>query len=468
MDDLPLHELRAEVQRLRAQLAERDRLIARQQQAIHDLQQRLDAAERAAKRQAAPFSPGPPKPHPKRPGRRRGARHGRHGHRPPPEPPQVDQVLEAPLPAACPDCGGQLTPTHIDQQFQTEIPRRPIIRRFNIHCGRCRDCGQACRGRHPLQTSDATGAAASQLGPDAQAAIVYLNKHGGLSYGKIADAYGRLFGIRLTRGACAQVVLRGGRRLRPAYEQIRARLKGAEHLTPDETGWRVGGHPAWLHGWVGDDGSTCFVIDPQRGAEPLAEVIGWGWSGVMTHDGWASYDRFEEAVHQQCVAHALRRARALADKQAGAAKVFPRQVIDLFQGALRTRDRFLDGHLGEAALERAHTRYVAQLLDLSGRPRSNAANRTFANHLYDHGEQWLMFLLDPSTPATNHKAEQALKVPIVNRKVWGGNRTPAGARAQEVTSSVLQTCKNKARDALAYISNAFRGVLGNLYPAPPT
>jgi transposase len=466
MDDLLLHELRAELQRLREQVAERDQLIAQQQQTIHDLQQRLAAAERAAKRQAAPFSQGPPKPHPKKPGRKSGPKHGRHGHRPPPEPPQVDQTLEAPLPKHCPDCGGALTATHVDQQFQTEIPRRPIVRQFNIHCGCCQECGKPCRGRHPLQTSDATGAAASQLGPDAQAAIVYLNKRGGLSYGKIADVYDRLFGIRLTRGACAQVVLRGGRRLQPAYQQIQGKIKEAKHLTPDETGWRIGGHTVWLHSWVGDDGSTCFAIDPQRGAEVLAEVIGWDWSGAMTHDGCSSYDRFEEATHQQCVDHALRRARALADKQTGAAKIFPRQVIDLFQGALQARDQFLEGKMDAAALEQAHTRYVAQLLDLSGRPRANGANQTFANHLYNHGEQWLMFLIDPSIPATNHRAEQALKVPIVNRKVWGGNRTEAGAAAQEATSSVLQTCKNKAIDAFVYVSNAFRGVLGNLYPDP--
>jgi transposase len=466
MDALTLQELWAEVQRLREQVAERDRLIGQQQQTIHELQQRLAAAERAAKRQAAPFSQGPPKPHPKRPGRKGGAKHGRHGHRPLPEPPQVDQVREAPLPAQCPGCGGALTATHVDQQFQTEIPRRPIVRQFNIQCGRCQHCGQSCRGRHPLQTSAATGAAASQLGPDAQAAIVYLNKHGGLSYGKIADAYQRLFGIRLTRGACAQVVLRGGRRLQPAYAQIQTKLQQAKHLTPDETGWRVGGHPAWLHAWVGDDGSTCFVIDAQRGAEVLARVIGWDWSGGMTHDGCPSYDRFAEAIHQQCVDHALRRARALADKQTGPAKIFPRQVLDLFQAALATRDQFLEGQIDEAALEQAHTHSVAQLLDLSGRPRANAANQTFANHLYHHGEQWLMFLLEPSIPATNHRAEQALKVPIVNRKVWGGNRTDAGAEAQEATASVLQTCKNKAIDAFAYLSNAFCGVLGNLYPAP--
>jgi transposase len=466
MDDALLHELRTELQRLREQLAERDRLIAQQQQTIRDLQQRLAAAERAAKRQAAPFSQGPPQPHPKRPGRKSGDQHGRHGHRPPPQPPQVDETLDAPLPAHCPDCGGALVPTHVDHQFQTEIPRRPLVRQFNIQCGQCQGCGQPCRGRHPWQTSDATGAAASQLGPDAQAAIVYLNKHGGLSYGKIADAYGRLFGIHLTRGACAQVVLRGGRRLRPVYQQIRGRLAAANHLTPDETGWRLGGVTVWLHGWVGDDGSTCFAIDPQRGAEVLAGVIGWDWSGVMTHDGCPSYDRFEEATHQQCVDHALRRARALAEKQTGAAKIFPRQVIDLFQGALQARDQFLAGTLDAAGLEQAHTRSVDRLLDLSGRPRANAANQTFANHLYNHGEQWLMFLVDPSIPATNHRAEQALKVPIVNRKVWGGNRTVAGAAAQEVTASVLQTCKNKAIDAFAYVSNAFRGVLGTIYPAP--
>lgn len=466
MDALSLQALLADIHQLRQLLAERDRLIDRLQQTIRDLQQRLDAAQRAAKRQAAPFAKGTPKEQPKKPGRKPGKQHGRHGHRPPPPTDQVNETLEATLPAHCPVCGGGLVETHCDQQFQTEIPRQPRYRKFIVHCGRCAQCGQVCRGRHPLQTSDATGAAASQLGPDAQAAIVYLNKHAGLSHGKIADAFDRLFGIDLTRGACAQIVLRAGRRLEPVYEQIKQRLATAEHLTPDETGWRIGGHPAWLHGWVGDDGTTGYVIDPRRGADVLATVIGWDWSGTMTHDGCPSYDRFEEAVHQQCVAHVLRRARAMADQQTGPAQVFPNRVIALFQGALAVRDQFLEGRLDQTALEQAHEQYATELLDLTERPRTHAANATLAKHLYAHGEQWFMFLLDASIPATNHRAEQALKTPIVNRKVWGGNRTEAGGHAQEVTSSVLQTCKNKALDAVHYISSAFCGVLGTLWPKP--
>jgi transposase len=455
--------LQAEVERLREELAKRDRLIEQLQQTIRDLHQRLAEAERASKRQAAPFSKGEPKKRPKKPGRKKGQQHGQHGHREPPPPEHIDETLDAPLPEQCPDCGGPVVEDHLDQQFQTEIPRRAIVRQFTIHCGHCQNCGRQCRGRHPLQTSAATGAAQSQLGGDAQAAIVYLNKHAGMSYGKIADAFGKFFGITLTRGACAQVVLRAGAVLQPAYEQIKERIIASKHLTPDETGWRIGGRPAWLHGWVGDDGATLYAIDPQRSADVLEKVIGSDWSGNMTHDGFSSYERFEDAAHQQCVDHALRRARGLLDKHQGAAKIFPQQVIDLLTEALRLRERFDVEGADDERRGRAYENFVDRLRDLTERPRPNEANARFARHLNKHAANWFLFLVDPTIPATNHRAEQALKTPIVNRKVWGGNRTSAGGEAQAIVGSVLQTCKNKAIDVFTFIGNAFRGIVGNLF-----
>jgi len=74
-------------------------------------------------------------------------------------------------------------------------------------------------------------------------------------------------------------------------------------------------------------------------------------------------------------------------------------------------------------------------------------------------------LLDPKITATNHRGEQALKMPIVNRKVWGGNRTQAGAEAQAITCSVIQTLNNLASDTFGYISKAFRGVLDSAFAA---
>ena len=211
---------------------------------VAELLRRIAELERTAKRQAAPFSKGKPKPNPKTPGRKSGAEHGQHAHREAPLPAEVTETLEALLPEQCPACGGEVVEDHRDEQFQTEIPRKPLVRKFTIHCGHCAKCHKPLRGRHPLQTSDATGAARSQLGGDAQAAIVYLNKHAGMSHGKIAHAFDKLFGMKVTPGASAQTVMRAGKILRPAYDEIAAKIKSSKHLTPDETGWRIGGHPA--------------------------------------------------------------------------------------------------------------------------------------------------------------------------------------------------------------------------------
>jgi hypothetical protein len=111
---------------------------------------------------------------------------------------------------------------------------------LNIHISECGLCHRRAQGRHPLQTSDALGAAAAQLGPDAPAAIVELNKQGGLSHGKVTRCLGILFGIPLRRGGSIHTVLRAATRCEPVYAASRqtvgmlasryARASGAPNL----------------------------------------------------------------------------------------------------------------------------------------------------------------------------------------------------------------------------------------------
>ena len=268
-----LHEmaqLRQDNERLRL---ENERL----RQQLDQTRQQLDQARRSAKRQSAPVSKGAPKPHPKRPGRKPGDAHGRHGHRPPPASEQIDEVHDAPLPDACPCCGGSVRETGTAVQYQTDIPRKPVIRQSDIRAGCCAGCGGRVQGRHPLQTSDALGAAASQLGPDAQAALVVLDKDAGLSHGKAVAVLSGIFGLPLTRGASAQVVLRAADRLGPAHQgpahqEILQEVKASRLLVPDETGWRVGGRSAWF-----GERAACYAIDLRRSADALERVIGIGW-----------------------------------------------------------------------------------------------------------------------------------------------------------------------------------------------
>jgi transposase len=432
---------------------------------VAELTRRLEEALRAAKRQAAPFRKGPPKPDPKAPGRKAGAAHGRHGHRPTPPPEQVSECHEATLPDACPHCRGRLVESGVAEQFQTEIPRRPIVRQFRVHIGHCLGCGRRVQGRHALQTSDALGAAASQLGPEAQAAATLLHTQAGLSHGKVAAAFAALFGIGLTRGASAQVGLRAAARLEPDYQLLLGGLRDSGRIAADETGWRIGGRPAWLHVWVGER-ATAYGIDPRRSAAALERVIGVDWGGVLGHDGFASYQRFTGAVHQQCAGHVLRRARELLGAATRGAVRFPRQVIALFTEAIHSRNRFLRGELPLEELQALRDEFDERLLALARRPRRAPEYERLAWHLWDHSEQWFTFVTDPSVEATNWPAEQAIRPAVVNRKVWGGNRTAAGARAQGVLMSVLETCRRQARSALDYLSQTLRAAGNVLLPRP--
>ncbi|HEV3261443.1 MAG TPA: IS66 family transposase [Gemmataceae bacterium] len=439
-----VHDLQAENQRLRGQ---------------------LDEALRAGKRQAAPFAKGKPSAQPKKPGRKPGKDYGPKAHRLPPSPEQIDEVHEAPLPDVCPDCGSPLDETHIAQQYQVEIPRKPIHRQFNIHVGQCRQCRRRVQGRHPLQTSDALGAAAAQLGPDAQAAVVELNKQAGLSHGKVTQCLDHLFGIPLSRGGSVHTVLRAAARCEPAYEVIRQSVGQADWVVPDETGWRVGGHPAWLHTLVGPE-ATAYVIDPTRSGDVAADILGLDYDGTMIHDGWSPYDRFHEASHQQCLRHLLRRADEMTATATRGAVCFPRRVAELLRAGLDLRDRHAAGKISRHGMAVASGRLENQLSDLVFPPKTDVANERLTQHLWTHRDDLFTFLRQPGLDATNWRAELAIRFGVIQRKVWGGSRTWAGAWAQSVLMSVWRTCWQQERSALDFLSQLLRGTPGALAVPP--
>ena len=441
-----------------------EREVAQLRAQVEHLSRLLEEQRRAGKRQAAPFAKGPPKPEPKKPGRKPGKDYGAKAHRQPPQ--QIDEVHEAPLPEQCPDCGGEVDETHIAQQYQVEIPRRPIHRQFNIHVGCCQKCRRRVQGRHPLQTSDALGAAAAQLGPDAQAAVVDFNKQAGMSHGKISRVFRTLFGITLSRGGSTHVVLRAAKRCEPVYTKLCDTIKQSPWTTLDETGWRVGGHKAWLHALVGPD-ATVYVVDPTRSGAPAERILGLDYAGVMIHDGWSVYDNFEHAVHQQCLAHLLRRGDELLETATRGAVRFPRRIHELLQQGLELRDRHEQGELSTHGLAVCRGRLHNQLLDAIYPNKTNVANERFSQHLWDHHNDLLTFLKYPGLDATNWRAESAIRFGVILRKVWGGNRTWTGARAQAVLMSVWRTCWQRGQNAVTFLSHLLRRCRPKLLGVPP-
>lgn len=431
----------------------RDAIIAEQAATIKRLEAIIEELRRGGKRQAAPFSKGPPKLNPKKPGRKSGDQYGTPpAFRSMPEPSPSDQVIEVAPPEVCPACGDAAAPVieSIDEQVQRDIEVRTVVRRFKIKVCRCARCGKLRRGKHPLQTSTATGCCASQVGPLARSAMAFMNKTLGLSLGKISDLFDTLWKLDVTRGGVSHAITSIGNKCRDDYRAILHAVAGSEQVTCDETGWRVGGRGAWLHA-AASKKALAYRIDPTRGKEATDQLIGEHYGGRLVHDGWSPYDRYTRATHQQCDAHLLRRCNEMIEVARGPAKRFPRKIKAIIKHALHLRDQ---RERGERTLRstRIHAGKLARLIRGLCKPRkSNRANDRLAGFCYRHAEDLFTFLKHEGIDATNWRGEQALRGAVVNRKVWGGNRTWRGAQTQSMLMSVLNTLRLHGKDAIAWL-----------------
>jgi transposase len=448
----------------------------RDQKELSHLKSLLEKERRAGKRQSAPFSKGSPKAQPRRPGRKPGSKYGKKAHREPPK--RVDETLEAPLPESCPDCGGELEQERVVSQFQMDLPAKiePWVTRFLVSIGLCTECGSRIQGRHPHQTSDALGAAVSQIGPRALALAAELKLITGISYDKLSNLFENTFSIPVTRGGLCLALQRLGRAAKPTYEALKQSARRAPWVSPDETGWRVGAVSAWLWVYV-TSGVTVYAIEAGRGFKEAAKILGEDFCGILVRDGWIAYGRFLDALHQTCLAHLLRRCHENLETALGGTARFPHAVKRLLKKALKLRDRRDAGEISAHGLAVATGKLKAAMKRLLNRRPEEEENRRFAKHLRNEQEALFTFLKNPGLPATNYPAEQALRFLIAVRKnCGGGHRTWKGARTYVQLASVWRTALQQALNPRRIIVTMLRSpkptvvqdLLPRIDPANPT
>ena len=339
-----------------------------------------------------------------------------------------------------------MEPESCETQYQEEIVRRTVVRRFDIPVGRCRNCQRRVQGRHRLQTSDVVGVGSVQLGPEALTMSAILNKQMGLSLGHTRQVLSYGFGLEVSRGGLYRALARMAGRAEPTYDGLVEAARQAPINGMDETGWKVGGRLQWLHVAVSAQ-VTVYAILPGRGYEQSVMILGAEYDGFLIHDGWAPYYRFQFAFHQSCLAHLLKRCREMAQIASPAALAFPQAVEHLLETSLELRDRYAQGEISERGLRVATGRLETSLDRILATRRRNPANHRLARHL-EHERLWLFtFLHCPGLDATNNAAERAIRGMVIARKVWGGNRTWEGARTQQILASVLRTCWQQGKDA---------------------
>jgi transposase len=416
------------------------------------LREDLEAAQRAAKRQAAPFSRGKPKPNPQRPGRESGAAHGPHHHRAIPD--HVDEEIQVDAPEKCPDCGGPLTVERVDTQYQEEIVRHTYVRRFHIPICRCQQCAKRVQGRHPLQTSDALGAAAVQVGPEAVALGVLMNKSMGLPHADAAAILKYGFRLRMTPGGICRAIERVARKAEATWHALRKAARRSLVAHMDETSWKVDAQLRWLWAVVTERVTFCEIL-PGRGFAQAKKILGAGYAGWLVHDGLRLYYKFLKAAHQSCLFHLIHRCKKMTEASPRTSG-FPLAVKQLLEQALALRDRYRENKISLHGMWTATGRLETKLDRLLAGRQRDGANQRLAQHLSHERPYLFTFLYCPGLEATNNVAERVMRILVMIRKNWGGNRTEKGARTQAVLTSILCTAKQQDKDLFALIVDLLR------------
>jgi len=148
------------------------------------------------------------------------------------------------------------------------------------------------------------------------------------------------------------------------------------------------------------------------------------------------------------LAHLLQRCREMRRVLGSGAGRFPLRVQSILQQSLRLRDRYEQQQISPRGLATVRGRLESAMARLLQADYRYDENRRLANHLRREQDALFTFLHCPGLDATNWRAEQAIRPMVVTRKVWGGNRIPAGARTQSIFVSILQTCRQQDRRSI--------------------
>jgi transposase len=349
--------------------------------------------------------------------------------------PDPDREIEVTC-DCCPECGetfdgsAGVSPLLIEE---LPDPQPPEVTQYNRHHYECHSCGSQTVASHPDCPDE------GQFGVNviSQAALSRYDHR--LPYRKIADRFEQLHGLELSSASAWHATERAARAGRCEYEQIRRQIQQADVVHVDETGIKRDGHQAWLWTFTTED-HTLYAVRESRGSDVPAEVLGEDFAGTVVCDGWTAYPAFSSNL-QRCWAHILREAEDAAEKQAEGEPIY--RALKQLYVALQTR---LENDL--TVRERAELQRVArrELESLIERSVPDGPVATLLGKIEGGLDHWLTFIGEPAVSPTNNAAENALREPVVLRKLIGTLRNDRGMFVHETLLSLLATSRQQGRN----------------------
>jgi len=374
------------------------------------------------------------------------------------KPDHVDTTTPVAAPENCPHCGCEhLEPSdEIKVHLQEDIVLQPrtFVTSFKHQQAYCPRCGR-------LVVQPAEGELLNcDIGPTTKAAAIFLRYGMRLSYRKVRELFDVFFGMPFVHVSAMNFDRTATKKGEPLYEDLKEKLRASAVAYADETHWREDGRNMYV--WYGGNKNLgVFHVDSSRSSEVAVELFGDAFGGALGTDGYAAYNAVNAKRRQSCLAHLIRKAEEIEKeimllpvkhRDSGAIR-FCRSIAHAFAKACEMGRKLDSGVLSVKTGALLVRRFYSLIDTICSSPLTHKGAESFRRRILDPKREYdrlFTFLTVPDLAATNNHAEQALRSPVIFRKICFGTRSAEGSRSHGVLPSLLLTAQRQDHHPLQF------------------
>lgn len=378
-----------------------------------------------------------------------------------------DTVPHLPLPCMCcphyKECKGTQCVAE-RRQVVDAVVNVTVTEHQRIEMPVCPLCGHALVGEFPDDIK-----AAVQYGTNLQALVVALNTIGAVSVNRTHEILSGVFGVPMATGTISNIVGRFSNGLITTIQGIRDKLIAADVANFDETGVRVDGKLHWVHN-ASNGMYTHLTISKKRGQNGMEDGgVLPSFKGIAVHDCWASYWKYENAVHAVCCAHLLRELQGVMDNHPE--QTWAKAFTDLLMEMKKVRDKAVGADKTELTYyyHRKFSKKFDELIALAKKenpPPPEPADKkrgrrkkgkvlALVERLEKYKASVCLFTYDFRVPFDNNQAERDLRMIKAKVKVSGCFRTEDGAEDYLRIMSFVGTAHKQGYNGYEAILKAY-------------
>lgn len=408
-------KLRAELKLAKAELKAKDKKIAELEAKL------IDKEQQRKELLSMMYKPNKDKSLP--PKKKGGRLPGLAFHRPAPPDSEVTDEMTFSL-KVCPICKhhvGEAVDTVVKYEEDIDLAPRKTVKKYIITRHWCSHCEEY---RKSPQIPNIPRIGLNTLGY-----ILYSRYRLRLTDEKIKESLKDLYGFSISLGEIVEKLKEAERLFGQDYEAISELVKQAKVVHADETGWRMDGDNWHLWVFLTDQGVR-YVIDDSRGKGVAERALGDKQDRVIVSDSYSVYRQLPGA-NQTCWVHLIRVAKA-------ASPELHRDIVTVYLK--------LGEELTKPLVSRDPPWFEQQLKNIIAEKYRGKEAVKVQNRIQNDLVVLLTCLHYDGVLPENNPAERAIRPQVIMRKIFGGSRSLAGAKAHEVNSSVIETLRKQNPD----------------------